>query len=310
MSQRGPIVCATDLGQTGARAVDLAARMASATGRPLRLVHVTGAGPQADRPEAEMTEAERVLRDRLRTRIERAAAALEKERQRVEGLGPHAEAELLEGRAWEETLEYAIRHDASVIVVGPHGESGPRELLRDSLKEFVLGSTADRIVRHAPMPVLVASREGGSSDRIHGRSWLVAVDFSEASRAALAEAHELAEQCQAKLLPLHVLPDHEPQAEGPDPLRFGEALTSEAGKRALAELERLVEDVTQKAIPCRIGLGEPASAVSIAAAELDAALIVMGTRGLTGIRHLLLGSTAERTLRRSPVPVLCVPTRG
>jgi nucleotide-binding universal stress UspA family protein len=47
-------------------------------------------------------------------------------------------------------------------------------------------------------------------------------------------------------------------------------------------------------------------AVSDLARELGADLIVMGTRGATGLKHILLGSVAERTLRTAPCPVLTV----
>lgn len=308
MTKRGPIVCATDLGQTGARAVSLAARMADATGRPLRLVHVTGPGPDPTAPPR--NEAERVLHQRLRTRVEAAAAALEKERVRAEGIGPHADAELLEGRPWEQILEYATRSQASLIVVGPHGEAGPIAASRAGVAEWILGSTADRVVRHAPCPVLVGPREGTDAPRLRGTPWLVPVDFAEASRAALTEAHELASECEATLLPFHVAPhavDAEPVDWRNDPLGLASALTSERAKTEAQKLARLVKDEIGVALEVKVGLGDPADVVARAAEELGASLIVMGTRGRTGLAHLLLGSTTERTLRRAHVPVLCVP---
>ena len=48
----------------------------------------------------------------------------------------------------------------------------------------------------------------------------------------------------------------------------------------------------------------PSLEISETAAEIGADLIVMGTRGLSGIKHVLLGSVAERTLRLAPCPVL------
>lgn len=306
MTERGPIVCATDLGATGARAVELAARMADATGRALRIVHVTSPGPDAS---IARTEAERVLRERLRTRLEAAAAGLERERHRAEGLGPHADASLLEGRPWEEVLEYATREQASLIVVGPHGSGGPLAATRAGLTEHVLGTTADRIVRHAPCPVLVGPREDGPPPRAHGGRWLVAVDGSSASRSALELARVLGARCEAELVPLHVVHElgSEPSEEGP--LQLEEAARSRFGAHH-AELSPLVEEVLGGEVPLRIALGSPATVLAQAAAHLDADLVVMGTRGRTGLAHLLLGSVAERTLRRSPVPVLVVRPQG
>jgi nucleotide-binding universal stress UspA family protein len=308
MSERGPIVCATDLGATGARAVELAARMASATGRPLRLVHVTAPGPGPDASSAGMSEAEQVLRERLRTRVEATAAALEKERVRSEGFGPHADAVLLEGRPWEEIIEYATRSQASLVVVGPHGQGGPLFLQRRGLTEHVLGTTADRVVRHSPCPVLVGPREGGSPGRLHGGRWIVGVDFSHASRVALRVARDLAQPCEAELVPVHVVPRMvaAEQIQSNDPLGFAEAERSTAGREHAAELAALVREELGHDLDVKIALGEPADALAEAAEALSATLLVTGTRGRTGLSHLLLGSVAERTLRRSPVPVLCV----
>jgi nucleotide-binding universal stress UspA family protein len=50
----------------------------------------------------------------------------------------------------------------------------------------------------------------------------------------------------------------------------------------------------------------PSEAIAQTAEEIGANLIVMGTRGLGGIKHVMLGSVAERTLRSAPCPVLTV----
>src|SRR5690606_18493086 len=113
------------------------------------------------------------------------AAALEKERSRAEGLTPRVTADLLEGRPWEQIIEYATRMQAAMIVVGPHGAGGPLSVTRGALTEHVLGTTADRVVRHAPCPVLVGPREGSVRGEPREGRWLVPVDFSAASRAAL-----------------------------------------------------------------------------------------------------------------------------
>lgn len=311
MTERGPIVCATDLGATGARAVDLAARMANATGRPLRLAHVTAPGPDATEPEHAMSEAERVLRERLKTRVEAAAAALEKERARAEGLGPHVEADLLEGRPWEQIIEYVTRMQASLVVVGPHGHHGPLTTTRGGFVEHVLGTTADRVVRHAPCPVLVGPREGSPPEKVHGGRWLVAVDFSDYSRAALRVARELAHDCEAELVPIHVVvgePDHEPDPS--EAIQLVDASSPGAAQARQKELAALVREELGVDLDVKVALGTPARTLALAAGALDASMIVIGTRGRTGLAHLLLGSVAERTLRRSPVPVLCARPRG
>lgn len=309
MSERGPIVCATDLGKTGARAVDLAVRMASATGRTLRLIHVTGAGPELTDEGEPHSEAERVYRERLKTRVEAAAAALEKERQRAEGLGPHAEADLLEGHPWEQIIEYGTRHEASMIVVGPHGEKGPMEASRGGSFEWILGTTADRVVRHCACPVLVGPREGADAPKVRNAKWLVPVDFTDTCRTALRLAKELARACDSTLIPFHVAPeaiDAEEPMRANDPLGLARAMNSQSAREREAQLEALVAEELGVEIEVKVGVGDPADAVALAADELGCSMIIMGTKGRTGLAHLLLGSTTERTLRRAHVPVLCV----
>jgi universal stress protein A len=65
-----------------------------------------------------------------------------------------AKAEVLEGIPWDCIVQYALEHSVDLIVMPTHGRSG--------LKHILLGSVAERVVRHAHCPVLVV-REGASS---------------------------------------------------------------------------------------------------------------------------------------------------
>jgi len=276
--------------------------MANATGRSLVLAHVTGPGPGNRKPA---TEAERVLHERLKTRVQATAASLEKERARAESLGPRTEAKLLEGRPWEEIIVAATEAQAWMIVVGSHGAAGPLTVTRGELTEHVLGTTADRVVRHAPCPVLVAPRESAKHPRLTDGRWLVAVDFSESSRAALRLAGELAKACRAELVPFHVVVDVAANPSSDDPLRLARAADDPIALEHAAELRELVREELGADLDVQVALGRPSEAIALAADVLEANLIVMGTRGRTGLAHLLLGSVVERTLRRAHVPVLC-----
>lgn len=306
MTEKGPIICATDLSPSGAEAVEIAARMAAAIDRPLHIVHVGGVEPPGEGEPA--NEAERVYRERLQRRHEAAQAALDKERARAEGLGPHATATLTTGRPWEVLVKQAEVQEASLVVVGPHGHGGPVTSTRRDLSEWILGSTADRVLRHAPCPVLVGPRGEEHGQPIGGGTWLVAVDFGEPAREALRLAHRWAKACDATLVALHV--SHDPvmrldPAGDDEPFPPLDGVAAEEAEHKRAELQGLVKGELGEGIEVRVVIGEPAEQIAASAEELDARLIVMGTHGRTGLAHFFLGSTAERTLRRSPVPVLC-----
>ena len=75
---------------------------------------------------------------------------------------------------------------------------------------------------------------------------------------------------------------------------------------ARERLEELREKGTAEGVEIAVHLreGNSAEGISAAANEIGADLIVMGTRGNTGLKHVLLGSVAERTIRLAPCPVL------
>ncbi len=138
------------------------------------------------------------------------------------------------------------------------------------------------------------------------REIVVPVDFSDCSRAALARASSLAERCGAHLHLLHGVPP----TPYPAPVEFGipTSVTEEivSGARAkLAEWARELES-SGRTVSQETALRAPVDAIVDSARARGADLIVMGTHGHTGVKHLLLGSVAERTLRTAPCPVLTV----
>jgi nucleotide-binding universal stress UspA family protein len=124
-------------------AFERAAKIATwAPGGELHLVHVF----DANAPRTEASSA--ALAGRLRTYVEEKAASMG-------GLGGlHVGIHLRYGDTVREILQLASDVSATMIVVG--SEAGPR------LKQWIMGSTADKLVAHAPMPVLVASPRGAA----------------------------------------------------------------------------------------------------------------------------------------------------
>jgi len=135
---------------------------------------------------------------------------------------------------------------------------------------------------------------------------LCAVDFDESSAVVLHFARELARQNDATLCVLHValLPlaaaEFAPIPMDPYPV-WEKTARAELEKLAAAHLEG--RGVTYK-IETRSG--EASDGILGQAQEMDADLIVVATHGRKGVSHFLLGSVAERVIRRSPRPVLVV----
>lgn len=141
---------------------------------------------------------------------------------------------------------------------------------------------------------------------------LVAVDFSADSEAALIWAARYAGLAGAGILVLHVV--HDP-GDAPGYYRRGPAdvlrpMEDVAKEMLDAFLEKVRGDHREVAavarLESRLVRGIPASRILEAAESAQARLIVMGSRGRTGLPHLLLGSKSERVVQLSPVPVTIV----
>jgi nucleotide-binding universal stress UspA family protein len=137
------------------------------------------------------------------------------------------------------------------------------------------------------------------------QSILCAVDFSEQSRDALRWAGQFATRFQSRLTVLTVV---EPLLAEAAKIRLGEDLV----KTTDIALREFVAATWTNAAPVgpitfKTETGEPPATI-LATATSDAVdLIVVGTQGLGGFHKWIIGSTTERLLRRTPLPVLAVP---
>jgi nucleotide-binding universal stress UspA family protein len=136
---------------------------------------------------------------------------------------------------------------------------------------------------------------------------LVPVDFSEHSAKALQLAIDVAKAFGAKIHLLHCY-QIQPAGISPYGIVLPESFDRELREAAGLHLNEWREKVTSQGLEAGASLSSmfPSLAISETASEVGADLIVMGTRGLSGIKHVLLGSVAERTLRVAPCPVLTV----
>ena len=189
------------------------------------------------------------------------------------------------GTPWREIVELARELRVDSIVVGSRGLTGIQRLL--------LGSTAENVVRHAPCPVLVV--RDGPLKRI--RRVLLPVDWDEGSKAAVRYVVARAGK-DVELQAIHAIAfPRLIEAE------FADSLSDDAPSSR--KLRRFLDRLGAKDIPSKVVLGEPAEAILDAADDVD--LIVIATRGRKGAARALLGSVAEKVVRRAEGPVLVVP---
>lgn len=147
------------------------------------------------------------------------------------------------------------------------------------------------------------------------RNILVATDFSESADAALRQGIWLGEKSHAKVVVAHVLTDlREAFAALPyaakseflygDIEKFERALRAESQKKLTRSVRRFAKKVN--ALKTEVLLGRPEIALTYAVHQEKYDIVVAGTRGLTGLKRVLLGSTAQRLVRICPAPVWVV----
>lgn len=142
---------------------------------------------------------------------------------------------------------------------------------------------------------------------INVRRILCPIDFSKHADLVVEWAAHLAEEHDSELILLHAyhLPVEFQQLEGAYlPADFWDSVKEEAE----TGLARYAESIRATGIAVRqvVREGYPASVIEEEAVQEKADMIVMGSRGLSGLKHLLLGSIAERVVQKAHCPVLTV----
>ncbi len=205
----------------------------------------------------------------------------------------------LVGRAGTLLVETAADLRAELVIVGSRG--------RGPLRSMLLGSVSAEVVDHASCPVLVVRRAAADS-------LLVAVDGSPSGDGAVSYliANRILAERPIEVLSVAPGPDLPvmlPLSEGADrPLEPAEGRLVEDRWRAeavAASVARRLEE-SGYAVRWSIGTGDAAHEIIKAAENFDTGLIVVGSRGHTGLTRLLLGSVARNVLLHTAASVLVV----
>lgn len=288
------IVCATDLRDGGDRAVLEADVWARRHGSALVFVHVV---PETSRSHVLFPQFTQRTVDRLPSLMGLAADAVAGRVERLTSQ-PRSSMEIRVdvGSPAAVIVSLAEELGADLIVLG--SSSRPETVGH-------LGSVALRVVRHAHCQVLVV-RDSPQAGPV-----LAASDLSDPSFPAIVAGAALAKGLGDELTVIHVaeLPVPVPVAPEALSLGMGFAMTG-AEYHMLRDAARhsLSSALTTLGLKARslVHEGVPAVAVTLAARQLGARLLVIGTEGRTGLRRMLLGSTAERILADAPCSVFVV----
>ena len=142
------------------------------------------------------------------------------------------------------------------------------------------------------------------------RRILCPVDFSDYSRRALDHAVAIARWYESTVTALHVYSSAPVAAFGPGPVVFEPiVLTAADREQLLADTQAFIEAEKAPGVAVEAVLREGGAAAEILdqVTEMNADLLVMGTHGRSGFERLVLGSVAEKVLRKAKCPVLTVP---
>lgn len=264
-----------------------ALRLAERTGAALYLVHACTPDPEVlgryTRQGYAHADPERLYLEAVQARMEGEAYALSRDAPVV--------CRAYAGRADEVLPRVAAELGADALLLAP--------TRRGRLAGAVLGTTAEHVLRHATVPVLVLHGEPAF------RRVLLTTDLSAYSVPAhergLALACAVADAAHPALRTMHVVP---PAALGQTADEADDDVN--AAMRALAEF--LPEHAVDGHVPAAcVRFGEPAQAIVHEARAWSADLLVLGTHGRRGAARFLAGSVAETVLRTAPCSVLVVP---
>jgi universal stress protein E len=291
---RPVILVATDFSATAAAAADWAVELARQQQARLELIHAITVPPSIPGfiPSAGI-DFEEEVRKAAAARLAEAAAG-------IVAKGAEVATTLLAGAPSQVILDRAEHLSPLAIVVGTRGLTGLRHVL--------MGSTAQRVVHGAACPVL-AVHPGDLGRHREIRTILVPTDFSQDAELAIVTAHRLlaAFERDTRLILLNIfnLPiEYTAYGSIPTSLNFLQDTGLEAERRLFEATQALQREGLSVETVAR--QGDPAHAIAEEAEARGADLIAMGTRGTTGLRHLLMGSTAERVVEHASCPVMTI----
>jgi len=284
------ILAATDLSEHSSAAVARAGQLAAAHGWPLHLAYAINTGLLEGLQALLGLSPQEVDQQHVDTVRQQLAALLPPA---SDGTDPAANCAVLQGKPADVLARHARDLAAGLLVIGAHGQG--------FLHELRLLSTAIRLIRRSPSPILVVKRPVADAYR----RMLVATDFFPPSVAALRLARELVPDAGIVLLHAVETPFEGKMEHANVASELIERYRQDAEREGLCKLHELT---SREGLPADTQLltrhGDIARLIIEQAAATDCDLIVVGKHGLGPIEDFLLGSTTFNLLRETERDVL------
>lgn len=194
-------------------------------------------------------------------------------------------------------LDHSTKGDYDLIVMGTHGRTG--------IKRWMVGSVTEKVVHHSPLSVLTVHKD---LKDMSIKNILIPDDFSGFSKKAVEQGESLAEDFGARCTFLYSVMQREHE------------MYYNISNEPILEANPHLEDTIKKNLMERSGMrenkadyvvleGNPYKTIVKYANDHEMDMIVMASRGLGALAHLLMGSNAERVVRTATCPVLTVRKR-
>lgn len=292
------ILLATDGFEPSEHAERLLERIAAPDRHELTVMSVTPAGLPS--PEHAV-----LMLDRIEDRRSDTARLLDAATERLRGTGFHVTPLESEGHPGKEIVAALTEHGQDLVVLG----AGRRTWLGTRL----LGSVSNYVLHAAPCSVLIVHTcepstgklrvvlgADGSEDSEFALSTMLRLTTPErASFEVVTTAHDPADQVFA-------LPGAVAVGAGANPASLGEEVLDQA----IAEARKVCDATSERLraagyeASARVLVGSPAHQLLASMAELDADLVVVGSRGLGPVRRALLGSVSDQVARHAPATLV------
>lgn len=225
---------------------------------------------------------------------------LEQQRLSAGDLQDRIQTKIVTGTPSHEIARIAKRSSHDLILITTHGNTG--------LKHVLLGSTAERIIRHAKTPVLVQrpkiTKTKSKNSVFRFNKIMVPVDFSDKSKETLAYAQSFAKDFGATLDIIHIVEPPVYPEFGYAHLAVKERTVLQTAKKQMAsflESEKVDMDLVNTST---VKTGSAHFQITEWAKKKKSDLLILSTHGNTGLKHVILGSTAERVVQHAPCSVL------